>query len=159
MVCLSVFAQGDPEHPVTDQWLPPFVVVDENDNPVGTIEDGDAVVLFNFRADRMVQISKAFEYEEFNAFDRKRWPKVRRRGFTGFGCGRRISVDPVGGGHTKRSGSHSDKRQMHCSKGNDTIRIQVGAGAFPMRGCAAFRAVPSSVVSFRPFLSTGSMAS
>ena len=40
------------------------------------MQDGDAVVLFNFRADRMVEISKAFEYEEFNAFDRKRFPKV-----------------------------------------------------------------------------------
>lgn len=36
-----------------------------------------AQVLFNFRADRMVEISKAFEYEDFDAFDRKRWPKVR----------------------------------------------------------------------------------
>lgn len=43
---------------------------------MGTIEDDDAVVLFNFRADRMVQISKAFEYEHFDAFDRKRFPKV-----------------------------------------------------------------------------------
>ena len=34
-------------------------------------------VLFNFRADRMVEISKAFEYEDFNSFDRKRWPKAR----------------------------------------------------------------------------------
>ena len=40
------------------------------------IQDGDAVALFNFRSDRMVQISKAFEYEDFNAFDRKRFPKV-----------------------------------------------------------------------------------
>ncbi len=40
------------------------------------MQDGDAVVLFNFRADRMVEISKAFEYEEFTAFDRKRFPKV-----------------------------------------------------------------------------------
>jgi hypothetical protein len=39
-------------------------------------QDGDAVVLFNFRADRMVQISKCFEYENFNVFDRKRFPKV-----------------------------------------------------------------------------------
>ena len=39
-------------------------------------QDGDAVILFNFRADRMVEISKAFEYEEFNAFDRVRYPKV-----------------------------------------------------------------------------------
>ena len=34
------------------------------------------MALFNFRSDRMVEISKAFEYEEFNAFDRKRFPKV-----------------------------------------------------------------------------------
>ena len=40
------------------------------------VQDGDAVALFNFRSDRMVQISKAFEYEDFNAFDRKRFPKV-----------------------------------------------------------------------------------
>ena len=40
------------------------------------IQDGDAVALFNFRSDRMVEISKAFEYEDFNAFDRKRFPKV-----------------------------------------------------------------------------------
>lgn len=34
------------------------------------------MVLFNFRADRMVEISKAFEYEDFTSFDRKRFPKV-----------------------------------------------------------------------------------
>ena len=34
------------------------------------------MVLFNFRSDRMVEISKAFEYEEFSAFDRKRFPKA-----------------------------------------------------------------------------------
>ena len=61
---------------MTDQWLPPFVVVDDADKAVGTVEDGDAVVLFNFRADRMTEISKAFEYESFNAFDRVRWPKA-----------------------------------------------------------------------------------
>ncbi len=35
------------------------------------------VVLFNFRSDRMVEISKAFEYEDFKAFGRKRFPKVQ----------------------------------------------------------------------------------
>jgi 2,3-bisphosphoglycerate-independent phosphoglycerate mutase len=34
---------------VQDQWLPPFVITDEAGAPVGTVEDGDAVVLFNFR--------------------------------------------------------------------------------------------------------------
>ncbi|KAK9811625.1 hypothetical protein WJX72_007216 [[Myrmecia] bisecta] len=69
--------RGDEAKPISDQWLPPFVIVDSDDKPVGTVEDGDAVVLFNFRADRMVEISKAFEYEEFSAFDRKRFPKTR----------------------------------------------------------------------------------
>ena len=40
------------------------------------VQDGDAVVLINFRADRMVEISKALEYEDFNSFDRKRFPKA-----------------------------------------------------------------------------------
>jgi bisphosphoglycerate-independent phosphoglycerate mutase (AlkP superfamily) len=52
------------------------VIVDGKGVPVGTIEDGDAVVLFNFRADRMVEISKAFEYPDFDIFDRERYPKV-----------------------------------------------------------------------------------
>ncbi len=30
--------------PVSDQWLPPFVIVDDKKKPVGTVEDGDAVV-------------------------------------------------------------------------------------------------------------------
>ncbi len=61
---------------MTDQYLESFVVVDENDKPVGTIEDGDSVVFFNFRGDRAIEISKAFEDDEFEYFDRKRRPDV-----------------------------------------------------------------------------------
>jgi 2,3-bisphosphoglycerate-independent phosphoglycerate mutase len=69
--------EGAPGGLTTDQYLPPFVIVEggADKRPVGTVEDGDAVVLFNFRADRMVELSKAFEYEEFDHFDRQRWPK------------------------------------------------------------------------------------
>ena len=35
---------------MSDQWLEAFVIVDDNGKPVGTIEDDDAVVIFNFRA-------------------------------------------------------------------------------------------------------------
>ena len=35
------------------------------------------MVIFNFRSDRVIEISKAFEYEDFTAFDRKRFPKAR----------------------------------------------------------------------------------
>ncbi|XP_009370858.1 2,3-bisphosphoglycerate-independent phosphoglycerate mutase-like [Pyrus x bretschneideri] len=60
-----------------DQYLPPFVIVDDSGKPVGPIVDGDAVVTFNFRADRMVMIAKALEYADFDKFDRVRVPKIR----------------------------------------------------------------------------------
>ncbi|KAJ1297310.1 hypothetical protein BS78_01G365600 [Paspalum vaginatum] len=63
-----------------DQYLPPFVIVDESRRPVGSIQDGDAVVTFNFRADRMVMLAKALEYEKFDKFDRVRFPKIRYAG-------------------------------------------------------------------------------
>ncbi len=63
------------EKGITDQYLPSFTVVDEK-GPVGTIEDGDSVILFNFRGDRALEITKAFEAEEFPHFDRVRRPDV-----------------------------------------------------------------------------------
>ena len=59
----------------TDQYLPPFVITDAEGKPKGAVQDGDAVVLFNYRSDRMIEISKAFEYPDFSKFDRKRMPK------------------------------------------------------------------------------------
>ena len=64
---------------VSDQDLPEFVVV-EDGKPVGTINDGDSVVLFNFRGDRAIEISKAFENNDFDKFDRVRKPKVKYAG-------------------------------------------------------------------------------
>ncbi len=60
---------------VIDQDLPPFVIA-EDGKPVGTIEDDDSVVYFNFRGDRAIEISKAFEDADFTTFDRVRYPKV-----------------------------------------------------------------------------------
>ncbi|MBR4296051.1 MAG: 2,3-bisphosphoglycerate-independent phosphoglycerate mutase [Clostridia bacterium] len=60
---------------VIDQDLPPFVIA-EDGKPVGTIEDGDSVIFYNFRGDRSIEISKAFEDESFDKFDRVRYPKV-----------------------------------------------------------------------------------
>ncbi|MBQ9940729.1 MAG: 2,3-bisphosphoglycerate-independent phosphoglycerate mutase [Clostridia bacterium] len=58
-----------------DQDLPGFVIC-ENGAPVGTINDGDSVVFYNFRGDRSIEISIAFEDENFDKFDRVRFPKV-----------------------------------------------------------------------------------
>ncbi|XP_042476094.1 2,3-bisphosphoglycerate-independent phosphoglycerate mutase [Macadamia integrifolia] len=68
------------EHKANDQYLPPFVIVDESGKAVGPILDGDAVVTINFRADRMVMLAKALEYEDFNTFDRVRYPKIHYAG-------------------------------------------------------------------------------
>ena len=64
------------EYKVIDQDLPPFVIA-ENGEPVGTINDGDSVIFYNFRGDRSIEISKAFEGgAEFDKFDRVRVPNV-----------------------------------------------------------------------------------
>ena len=61
---------------VIDQDLPPFVIAKDGE-PVGTINDGDSVVFYNFRGDRAIEISKAFESgADFDKFDRKRVPAV-----------------------------------------------------------------------------------
>ena len=65
----------DEDPAATDQYLDSFVVT-ENGKPVGTIEDGDAVLFFNFRGDRAIELSKAFEADDFAHFDRKRRPDV-----------------------------------------------------------------------------------
>ncbi len=61
---------------VIDQDLPPFVIAKDGE-PVGTVNDGDSVIFYNFRGDRAIEISKAFESgDDFNKFDRVRVPKV-----------------------------------------------------------------------------------
>ena len=60
-----------------DQDLPPFVISDDGATPVGAIADGDAVVYFNFRGDRALEISQAFDQgDEFKQFDRIPMPKA-----------------------------------------------------------------------------------
>jgi len=62
-----------------DQDIPPFVIAKDG-NPVGTIEDNDSVILFNFRGDRALEITKAFETKDLREFDRKRVPHVEYAG-------------------------------------------------------------------------------
>ena len=53
---------------VIDQDLPAFVIA-EDGKPVGTVEDGDSVIFFNFRGDRSIEISRTFEAKD-GEFDR-----------------------------------------------------------------------------------------
>jgi 2,3-bisphosphoglycerate-independent phosphoglycerate mutase len=63
------------EAKVIDQDLPGFVIA-ENGAPVGKIVDGDAMVFFNFRGDRSIEISRAFTEQKLAKFDRGALPKV-----------------------------------------------------------------------------------
>lgn len=63
------------EYKVIDQDLPPFVIA-ENGKPAGEINDGDSVIFYNFRGDRAIEISLAFDSVNFDKFDRVRFPKV-----------------------------------------------------------------------------------
>ncbi len=70
---LETLRKEDPG--VIDQYLPEFTVVHDG-VPVGAVNDGDSVVFFNFRGDRAIEISKAFDQENFPHFDRERRPEV-----------------------------------------------------------------------------------
>ncbi len=58
-----------------DQDLPAFVIA-ENGEPVGKIVDGDSVILYNFRGDRAIELSMAFDMDEFSYFNRGPKPDV-----------------------------------------------------------------------------------
>jgi len=60
---------------IIDQDLPPFVIA-KNGVPIGKMADNDSVILFNFRGDRAIQLSQAFEMANFSHFDRGNLPKV-----------------------------------------------------------------------------------
>ncbi len=60
---------------VIDQDLPAFVIAKDGE-PVGKIVDKDSVILFNFRGDRALELSMAFDNETFTAFDRGARPDV-----------------------------------------------------------------------------------
>jgi 2,3-bisphosphoglycerate-independent phosphoglycerate mutase len=54
----------------TDEFLKPRVVVNEGGEPHALVRDGDAIIFFNFRADRVRQLTRAFAEEAFAHFDR-----------------------------------------------------------------------------------------
>lgn len=53
-----------------DEFVVPTAVVDGDGKPVGLVQDGDAVIFFNFRGDRPRELTRAFIEEQFDGFDR-----------------------------------------------------------------------------------------
>ena len=80
------------EENVTDQFMHEFVIC-ENGEPVGKIEDHDSVVFFNFRGDRALEISRAFDGgDEFDKFDRGVKPDVMYAGMLQYDADLKIPV-------------------------------------------------------------------
>ena len=63
----------------SDQTLDGFVIADHR-GPIGQVQDGDAFVLWNFRGDRAIELTRAFQDAVFPYFDRGRRPQVRYAG-------------------------------------------------------------------------------
>jgi 2,3-bisphosphoglycerate-independent phosphoglycerate mutase len=61
---------------VGDEFVEPIVITEPDGAPVATVGDGDAVIFFNFRADRARQLTRAFTQQEFVEFERGAPPDV-----------------------------------------------------------------------------------
>lgn len=59
-----------------DEFVKPVVLTDKGDHPLGVIRDGDGVICFNFRSDRVRQITRALNDAEFPHFERKVRPRL-----------------------------------------------------------------------------------
>jgi 2,3-bisphosphoglycerate-independent phosphoglycerate mutase len=82
---------------VIDQDLPAFVIA-ENGQPIGKIADGDSVIFFNFRGDRSIEITRAFEDDSLTNIDRGVRPTVQYAGMMQYDgdlkLPKRFLVDP-----------------------------------------------------------------
>jgi 2,3-bisphosphoglycerate-independent phosphoglycerate mutase len=58
------------ENGIYDEFVLPSVITKEDGSPIATIQDEDAVIFYNFRPDRAIQISNTFANEDFRSFDR-----------------------------------------------------------------------------------------
>jgi 2,3-bisphosphoglycerate-independent phosphoglycerate mutase len=67
---------------VTDEFIKPIVIVDADGAAIGPIRDGDAMIVFNFRADRARQITRAIALDAFDGFERPHRPRVRTTSMT-----------------------------------------------------------------------------
>jgi 2,3-bisphosphoglycerate-independent phosphoglycerate mutase len=61
---------------ITDEFLQPIVLTNHNGQPVATIDDGDSVIFFNFRADRAREITAALTAQDFTGFTRDSVPNI-----------------------------------------------------------------------------------
>lgn len=98
---IEILRQENPG--VIDQDLPPFVIA-RNNEALGPMAENDSVIFFNFRGDRAIEISMAFEKDEFDKFPRGPKPAVKYAGMMQYDGDAQIPqkylVNPPGIDHT-----------------------------------------------------------
>jgi len=65
---------------VGDEYIEPTIITDDQEKPIGPIQEGDTVIFFNFREDRARELTKAFVEENFKGFNREK--KIQNLDFT-----------------------------------------------------------------------------
>lgn len=105
---------------LSDQLIDSFTIVDDEGAPVGPVEDGDAVLVFNFRGDRVIEICQAFTDPDFTAFDRQRVPQLTFVGMTLYDGDLRIP----------------DHYLVHPEKVADTVSQLLAEADVPQFACA-----------------------
>jgi 2,3-bisphosphoglycerate-independent phosphoglycerate mutase len=60
----------------TDEFVQPTVILDETGLPAGRIKSGDGIIAFNFRSDRMREITRALTQKDFSRFERPVFPDI-----------------------------------------------------------------------------------
>lgn len=59
-------------HNITDEFIKPTVIIDEGQQPLATIKDGDVAICFNFRTDRCREITQVLTQADFSEFDMRK---------------------------------------------------------------------------------------
>jgi len=148
---------ADPE--VDDQYLPAFVIEGSEEG----IQDGDSVLFFNFRGDRAIEISRAFEEDDLSTFDRGRRPDVFYAGMMQYDGDLRIpkqflvpppNIDRVVGEYL----AHAGRRTFACSEtqkyGHVTYFYNGNRSGYIDEKLERYLEVPSDRVTFdeRPWM-------
>lgn len=158
---IKTYRKENPD--VLDQDMHEFVIA-EGGKPVGTIQDGDSVIYFNFRGDRALEISAAFEGDSsFDKFDRKRVPTVEYAGMMEYDGDNHKpaqylvnppSIDRTMGEYLTKSGVHLMAISETQKYGHVTYFFNGNRPGEFDKNLETYEEVPSDVVPFeqRPWM-------
>ncbi len=66
--------QDSYDEDITDEFVKPIVMVDEDEKPIATIQEDDVVIFFNFRTDRGRQLTQALSQQDFHEYNMHKIP-------------------------------------------------------------------------------------